>query len=407
MDITYLNSSLIIIILCSVVILSYFFSLVSLKTRIPSVLLLLISGIIIKQVVGEMGIHFEFPATVIELLGTVGLIMIILEAGLDLKLGKGSKVIVRKSVLSAFMIMLVSVFAVAFIIKWWLGEPLLNSVVYALPLSVISGAIVIPSLGHLSSDKRDFLVYEASFSDIIGILFFNYIVAEHALSVFNISMFLVNLLLALVASLVVTIFLFYLITRSKVNVKFFLSFAILVLLYVTGKLVNLPSLIIILAFGLMVSNWGLIKFERLTHLFPHDQIEGVREMLHSITAESSFLIRTFFFVLFGYSIDITLLLNGEVILAGSAIVLVMLGARYLYLRTFLKSNIYPELYYMPRGLITILLFYKIPAGLQLSSFNEGILFFVILATGLIMMFGAMFYKQEQGIHAPDELYEQG
>jgi hypothetical protein len=85
----------------------------------------------------------------------------------------------------------------------------------------------------------------------------------------------------------------------------------------------------------------------------------------------------------------------------------MLLVRYFYLKVFVKTNIFPELYYMPRGLITILLFYKIPTGFQLSSFNEGILFFVVLATGLIMLFGAVFHKSEKNESIPDEIFEQG
>lgn len=46
---------------------------------------------------------------------------------------------------------------------------------------------------------------------------------------------------------------------------------------------------------------------------------------------------------------------------------------------------------MPRGLITILLFYGIPETFKLSKFNEGILFFVILVTSLIMMIGSLAY----------------
>ncbi len=398
------NSTALTIILCSTVILSYFFSLLSLKTHIPSVLLLLTTGIVIKLIVSELGINYNFPAPVIEILGTVGLIMILLEAGLDLKIERGRFALIKNSVLSATMVMLFSVLFVSFIIKFWLKQPFLNSIVYAIPLSIISGAIVLPSLQHLSNNKRDFLVYEASFSDILGILLFNFIITEHAFSLFNISMFFFSLLLAVVISLVVSLFLFYLLTRSRVNVKFFLTFSILVMLYVFGKLINFPSLIVILVFALMVSNWEKIKYRKLTNLFPHSQITETYDLLLSITAETSFLIRTFFFILFGYSIDLHLIINLEVLTVGSAIVAVMLLVRYLYLKLFLKSNIFPELYFMPRGLITILLFYKIPEGLRLTEFNKGILFFVVLATTIIMMFGSVFYKTYKGQKAPDEIF---
>jgi len=44
----------------------------------------------------------------------------------------------------------------------------------------------------------------------------------------------------------------------------------------------------------------------------------------------------------------------------------------------------PELFLAPRGLITILLFYAIPAELKLEEFNPGILLFIIIASSLAM-----------------------
>jgi predicted membrane channel-forming protein YqfA (hemolysin III family) len=55
--------------------------------------------------------------------------------------------------------------------------------------------------------------------------------------------------------------------------------------------------------------------------------------------------------------------------------------------------VFPEVFFIPRGLITIVLFYKIPEQYRLTSFNESILFFVILTTGIIMMLGMLFYKK--------------
>ncbi|HSN59626.1 MAG TPA: hypothetical protein VLR49_01735, partial [Ferruginibacter sp.] len=135
--------------------------------------------------------------------------------------------------------------------------------------------------------------------------------------------------------------------------------------------------------------------------FPNKEVEKITKLLHSITAESSFLIRTFFFVLFGFSIDLKIVLQNEVMLVGSIIVAILLITRFLYLRFFLKEQVYPEVVFIPRGLITILLFYKIPEYLKLQHFNEGILFFVIMLTGLIMTLGMLFYK-----YRPDDLEEE-
>jgi NhaP-type Na+/H+ or K+/H+ antiporter len=125
-------------------------------------------------------------------------------------------------------------------------------------------------------------------------------------------------------------------------------------------------------------------------------------LLHSVTAETSFLIRTFFFLLFGFSISLKFLSYNEVWLVGGMIVLALFIVRLLYLRFFVRTNLFPEAFFIPRGLITIVLFYKIPASLKLSSFNEGILFFIILTTTIFMAIGMVFYKKK-----PEQVVEEG
>jgi predicted membrane channel-forming protein YqfA (hemolysin III family) len=87
---------------------------------------------------------------------------------------------------------------------------------------------------------------------------------------------------------------------------------------------------------------------------------------------------------------------------GSMIVLALFVVRLLYLRFFVKTNVFPESFFIPRGLITIVLFYKIPDHLKLSSFNDGILFFIILVTSIIMTIGMIFYKKK-----PEQVVEEG
>lgn len=177
------------------------------------------------------------------------------------------------------------------------------------------------------------------------------------------------------------------------NVKFFLVFAILIIIYEGGKMLNLPSLLIILAFGLMVNNWEKIPLKKIKQLFPLSDVLNIRRSMHSITAESSFLVRTFFFVLFGFSMDFNFTNNSNVILIGSLIVMALFLVRFLYLRFFFKTKLFPEVFLIPRGLVTIVLFYKIPSNMKLSTFDDDILFFIILATGIIMSLGMIFYKK--------------
>ncbi len=388
-----LNSEQYLIIICSLVVLSYVFSIISRYIRIPSVLLLLFAGIGLRYLSDGAGQSIAFPARLVEALGVVGLIMIVLEAGLDLKLGRNKLKLIRNSFFSALVILIISCALISAVLYYWLSEPLIKCIIYAIPLSIMSSSIVIPSLHPLTLAKKEFLIYEASFSDILGIMVFNYFVADEVMTWKSLGVFGGNIILSIVLSLVLSFILFLVLAKTKLNIKFFLIFSLLILIYAGGKIFHLPSLIIILVFGLMINNWEKIPIRKLSHYFPVNQVEPLRHLLHSITAESSFLIRTFFFLLFGFSIQLDFAGENEVLMVGGLIVLALLVVRYLYLRFFLHTNIFPEVVFIPRGLITIVLFYKIPENLMLTTFNQGILFFIILCSSIIMAIGMLFYRK--------------
>jgi len=398
---TGLSTELVLMILAGVIVVSYLFSIISSFLKIPSVLLLLLAGILLRVFSEEWNLHF--PEQLTELVGAIGLIMILLEAGLDLKLSRDKVKLIRNSFFAAFFIFVLTLAGTSSALHYLLNEDIIKCLVYATPLSIMSSSIVIPSLHHLTETKKEFLVYEASFSDIIGILMFNYFISDEILTAAAIGGFFLNILIAIFLSLIFSFLLFMIITKTTLNVKFFLVFALLIILYEGGKMLALPSLLIILVFGLLMNNWHLVRVRRILNFFPKEKVEETTRLLHSLTAESSFLIRTFFFIMFGFSIDVKLIASQEVILIGSVIVLILFIARFLYLRFFLKESVYPEVVFIPRGLVTVLLFYKIPSTFQLKNFNYGILFFVILVSSLIMMFGMIFYKKKKDEIVEEEL----
>lgn len=395
------NTEDLLVILCSLVVLSYLFLIVSRYIRVPSVLLLLFAGVGFRFIVDSYGFNLVFPDKLVEALGVVGLIMIVLEAGLDLKLGRDKLKVIRNSLLSATFIFAISMALVTAILYYWHHEQLEKCMVYAIPLSIMSSSIVLPSIHHLNNQKKEFLIYETSFSDILGILLFNFFIEDNILSLGAVAKFGGNILVSILLSVLLSFVLFLIMAKTKMNIKFFLIFALLVLIYAGGKNLHLPSLIIILVFGLMINNWNLIKWPRLLRFFPQQQVDPVRHLLHSITAETSFLVRTFFFILFGYTISLKFFGEREVWLLGGAILVALFVVRLLYLRFFIRTNVFPESFFIPRGMVTIVLFYKIPPELQLSTFNNDILFFIILTTSFVMMLGMIFYKQR-----PDQIVEE-
>ncbi len=115
-----------------------------------------------------------------------------------------------------------------------------------------------------------------------------------------------------------------------------------------------------------------------------EQAKQIYKELHIITLESAFVVRTFFFVVFGITIVLSTLLSVRVLLISILILASIYGIRYVLLRTFIGKDLLPQLYVAPRGLITVLLFYAIPSEFEVAAFEPGILLFVIIGTSLIM-----------------------
>lgn len=389
-----LHSEVIIIILSSIVILSYFFTLISNRTNIPSVLLLIATGIGIKYLSAYYGYVEKDVQSLVKILGAVGLIMIILEAALDLDVHKEKLKLIGNSFLSALVIFAASATGIAFLLKYWLYEPLDIAILYAVPMSIISSAIVIPSTNNLPEHKKEFIIYESSFSDILGIMVFNYMLMKNVMSFKSTMVFAGQIGLAIVISIVASVTLVYLLSKMQQTLKYFLVFAILSAVYASGELIHLPALLIVLVFGLILNNSPKFILNRFGNIMPLENLKNVISFMKSITAETSFLVRTFFFILFGYTINLQVLMEPDVIMIGSIIVGILLFVRFLYLRLILHTNLFPEIFLMPRGLVTILLFYSIPASKKLQNFNVGILFYVVVLTSIIMAIGLMFYKKD-------------
>lgn len=374
------------------IILSYLFNLISGKIKVPSVILLLLTGIGLQFLVKETEYTFSETKFPLELLGIIGLIFIVLEGSLDLKITRQKLPLIGKSLISASLILIATSGLIGWILIEFIELPLGTAFVYAVPLGVISSAIAIPSVTKLSEEKREFIVYESTFSDIIGIMLFNYIIIGNITSGDSIASFFINLFIMLIVSAISTGLLLFLLNYTRSHIKFYLIFAILILIYSISKMFHLSPLLFILIFGLMLNNANLFIKGRLANYLHLEKLQSTTEELKIITAETAFIVRTFFFILFGYSINLFLFNDSKVILIGSLITATILLTRFIFLRFISKSNIFPEIFIAPRGLITIVLFYSLPLKFQTEKFNEGILFFVIIASSIMMMFGIMATK---------------
>ena len=76
----------IIIIFCSLLLIAYIFNITSTKTKIPSVILLLLMGWGLKKATTIVGVQVPNLESILPVLATMGLVLIVLEGALELKL---------------------------------------------------------------------------------------------------------------------------------------------------------------------------------------------------------------------------------------------------------------------------------------------------------------------------------
>ena len=353
-------------------------------------------GVIINYSLRFSGAAKPDLLPILEVLGVVGLILIVLEAALDLQLLKEKIGLIIKSFLVALIGLGATAYLAALSLNFLMGVEILNALLYTIPLSILSSAIILPSIDDLNEEKREFMIYESTFSDIIGIVGF-YSVLTMVGSKAGESVYgevAGSLALTIIISVVISYILIYVFQNIKGHVKLFLLIAILLLLYAIGKMFHLSSLIIILIFGIILNNYKVFFRGGLMKLLNEEKVDEVLDDMKVITAETAFVVRTFFFIIFGWSVYLGSLLSFKVMGIGLVILAIIYAIRAIVLFLFNGRDIITQLFLAPRGLITILLFFAIPEELSIGKEFQGVLLFVILISCLIMTWSMIISKNK-------------
>lgn len=386
-------STAIIITICFLLLLAYIFDISSALTKIPSVILLLLLGWAVRQGADLFQIHVPDLSPLLPIFGTIGLILIVLEGALELELNKTKVGVIRKSFLVALIPMIILAFLLAFAFQYFGQVSFKIGLVNAIPFCVISSAIAIPSVKNIASTEKEFTIYESSLSDILGVLFFNFIALNSIINGGSIGLFVLQLLTITIISFVSVIGLSFLLSRIKHHITYTPIILLVILIYSISKIYHLPGLIFILIFGLFLGNLDELKrFKWIEKLNPEKlNIEVAK--FKGITGEATFLIRALFFILFGFLMKAKEILNTETIPWAVAIVATIIIIRWITLKVS-KLPTSPLLFIAPRGLITILLFLAILPEQTIPIVNNSLIIQTIILSVLVMMHGLMMSKKD-------------
>lgn len=386
-------SNAIIISLCLLLLISYMFDVSSPKTKIPSVILLLIVGWAVRQAADFFGISIPNLSPILPIIGTVGLILIVFEGALDLELNRSKKKLIISSISMSLIPMLVLSIGIGLVFDAIFGVEFRRGLLNAVPFAVISSAIAISSAKNLLPKDREFVIYESTFSDIFAVVLFNFIIRNEVIDGNSFVVFGWQLILILVITVIATLGLSLLMSKIRHRVKFVPIILLIILIYAIAKEYHLPALIFIFILGLFIGNLDKFKrFRFVDKLQPEIMVKEVVK-LNDITTEITFSIRSLFFILFGYLINTHELLNAKTFIIAIGILIGIIVLRIIGLK-IARQNLNPLLYVAPRGLITILLFITIPDTERISMVNNSLVIQVIVLTALFMMVGLMISKRQ-------------
>jgi Kef-type K+ transport system membrane component KefB len=345
----------------------------------------------VRQGANYFGVEIPDLTMFLQLFGTLGLILIVLEGGLELEFNKSKLKVLRKS----FLISLLSIILLSFVFTMFLqlvGDyDIKNSIINAIPICVISSAIAIPSVQHLSNQDKEFIIYESSFSDVLGVLFFDFLITHEVINGHAFGQFGVDMMILVAVSFFATILLLFLLKNIKHHIKFIPIIILIVLIYAVAEVFHLPALIFILVFGLFIGNLNRLKeINLIRKLKPAFLLKEVEKFSELVT-EGAFLIRTMFFLIFGFLIETDELLNPSTFLISLSIVAIIFLIRFIAIKIF-KLQVKPLVFVAPRGLITILLFLAIPEAIQIDVINKSVIIQVIVISAIVMMIGMLISK---------------
>ncbi|WP_028667152.1 cation:proton antiporter [Runella zeae] len=383
----------IIITICILILIAYVFDITSSKTKVPSVILLLLLGWLVKQISTTVGIRIPNLNPILPILGTIGLILIVLEGSLELELNPSKFSLVKKSFMVALLPIVLLAIIIAAIFYFGYGIDFKTGLTNIIPLCVISSAIAIPSVKNLSGSQKEFIIYESSLSDIIGVVFFNFVALNNTFGIKTIWDFLGELLGIIIISFIATGGLSYLLNKINTHIKFAPIIVLVILIYNISKIYHLPALIFILIFGLFLGNLDEMKQLPVIEWLKPELLNREVKKFKEITIEATFIIRVLFFLLFGYLMETSEILNPQTFVWAVGIVAGIYLIRLLILK-FYKTELSPLVFIAPRGLITILLFLSIPTPQIIPLVNKSLIIQVVILSALVMMVGLMLDKKE-------------
>jgi len=377
------------------VFLAHLFTGIFSRTRIPDVLLLIIIGICFGPIFGLVS-----PAQFGEvgpIFTTITLIIILFESGIALRLSTLRKALGGAMTLAplSFFLTMVVVAGVAILLT---DLELIPAFILGAIVGSTSEAVVIPLVRQLKmqDETRTLLSVESSVNDVLSIVITIALVEAYILGEFNIasisgdliSSFLVAIIFGILGALIWSVLLNRI---HAIKNAMFTTPAFVFVIFGIVEVLGFSGAIAALAFGITIGNIKEIRFP-LFHRDPASMPVGLTDTEKVFFSEVAFLLKTFFFVYLGISLE---LISGPliilaVILTVLAFILRLPAIKVSVSKSFPVKDVSIMAIMVPKGLAAVVLA-SIPfqqgvvGGELIKSITYAVVLLSIVITALLIL----------------------
>ena len=379
------------------VFLAHLFTGIFSRTRIPDVILLIIIGICVGPVLnlaspsqfGEVGPVFT----------TITLIIILFESGLSLKLG-----MLRTALAGALILAPLSFFftmvVVAGLAVWLADLEVLPAFILGAIVGSTSETVVIPLLRQLGvkEETKTLLSVESSVNDVLSIVITVALVEAYvgggtfeiaSVSGNLIASFLVALVFGIIGALMWSVLLNRI---HAIKNAMFTTPAFVFVIYGLVETLDFSGAIAALAFGITIGNIEALRipiFKAMTEKEP----AGLNETEKVFFSEVAFLLKTFFFIYLGLSLE--LISNELIIIAaiftGIAFFLRLPAVKASVRKPMMPKDIAVMAVMIPKGLAAVVLAgiplqMEVVGGEIIQNITYGVVLFSIVLTSILVLF---------------------
>jgi cell volume regulation protein A len=307
------------------------------KTRIPDIPLLLGIGVLLGPVLHLMDSETLLPLA--PYIGTLALLMIMLEGGMNLDVDR----VVRQMkwiVLLTSLAFLLATAGIAAVLHFLAGMSTPLSLILGAALGCTSGAVVIPLVQdmRLSGNTRTLLTLEAALGDTLAVVLvlflIRYIKAPITDTGLQVSLLVSAFLWAgLLGGVGGVLWVRFLARVGRMHLSYMLTMAAILLLYAACEIIHASGVFAVLVFGMAMTNAeSIMKKMPTKDRYDWDATDfALHDTIGWFHDEVTFIARVFFFVYLGMLLDVSGFTQ-VVIVASCGIVLLVYLTRYLATR---------------------------------------------------------------------------